>query len=236
MIDYLKGVALAFVSLLVQLILFFVCFCGNLHQDEETTFVKLGIALACVAAGYLLTRPAVSERGRHAYWVALTGDALLTGGIVAGISPLVASATCLLGMADGFLLCLLAWLVLSLLAAASVGLAVAMVRTALGCVLRLDFYVLFYCIMLFVTGMYAMLHCLSTAIALHPLVGILTFLCVLGGGFLGVKAPAVEEDGVIYDASGNPHYVVGGMGSDRKVCTDGGVWRREADGRFSKLN
>lgn len=237
MTEYLKSVALAFVSLLIQLILFFVCFCGGTRgQTEEDTFIKLGIAAAAAAIGYALTRPSFVRKGGRTYLLVVAGSALLVGGIVAGISPLVTSVTYLLGMADGFFMCLIAWFFLTLLAAASVGLAVAMAKLAVQSLLKLDFYIIFYCLMLFCTGIYAMIQCLSTAMSIHPLVGFGSFISIAGGGLLGAKAPAIEEQGVVYDAEGNPHYVVGTLSSNRRLCTDGHVWRREADGRFSQLN
>ncbi|MBP3355763.1 MAG: hypothetical protein J6K95_01145 [Rikenellaceae bacterium] len=239
--NYCKETALSFVSLSIQLALFFACQCFNLRQHENETFAKLGIAAASILCGLLLLRLARGRTGGRgakngllAAGVVL-GGALQTGGIVAVISPLWTSLTYLLGMADGFFVCLLAWIVLTVMASAAVALAVCSVKTGVASLLRFDFFTLFYCLMLLFIGIYCTIQCLQTAMHIHPLVGFLSFLSLAGGGAAGYAAPPVEADGVVTDANGNPHYVVSHISSGRCVCTDGNVWRREPDGHYDTL-
>lgn len=238
---YCKETALSFVSLSIQLALFFACQCFNLRQHENETFAKLGIAAASILCGLLLLRLARVKDDAHGVKngalavLVVLGGALQTGGIIAAISPLWTSLTYLLGMADGFFVCLLAWIVLTVMASAAVGLVVAVVKTGVSCLLRFDFYMLFYCLLLLFIGIYCTIQCLQTAMHIHPLVGFLSFLSLAGGGIAGRNAPPVEADGVVTDANGNPHYVVSPISPGRCVCTDGNVWRREADGHYSRL-
>ena len=46
-------------------------------------------------------------------------------------------------------------------------------------------------------------------------------------------APAAGTESVVYDANGNPHYIVSRISPNRVVCTDGQTWRYEADGHAS---
>ena len=70
--------------------------------------------------------------------------------------------------------------------------------------------------------------------SISGLVGFGCFMALLGGGAFGAyAAPAAGTESVVYDANGNPHYIVSRISPNRVVCTDGQTWRYEADGHAS---
>lgn len=240
--EYWKAVASNYVMLMITVLLFFSCMCTGLRGTESYTPTKLAVAASALIVGLLLTLLSVKmqQRGKASTlpWlcVAILGNALTIGGGVATVSPLIAVLAGLFKGVSGFGMCLFAWFVLSLLIGVSCGIFVGMLKSAFESLRSLDFTGVIIALMVALAGLYGIIPCINVAMSISPLVGFGCFLALVGGGGLGYTSPTVSSDSVVYDAQGNPHYIVGRVGPERVTCTDGFTWRREADGHFSQIN
>lgn len=237
--SYWKAVFSSYLFLMTTVILFFVCMCGNGRIRESIVYEKLTIAVVAVVVGVAFTL--ISRRlsgGEKPGWVwyltAVIGNALTMGGLIAAVSPLIASIAYLFKGTHGFGMCFFAWIALSLMIGCCTGLFVGSLKSALSCLRSFDLSGILLSLMLAVAGIYGVIPCITVAMSISGLVGFGCFMGLLGGGALGAyAAPAAGTESVVYDANGNPHYIVSRISPNRVVCTDGQTWRYEADGHAS---
>lgn len=228
--------------LFVTIILFLNCMCTGVRGTESNTPTKLVVAGLAIFVGllfYFLSSQLQKKqmRGGIIWFIAIIiANSLTIGGIVAIVSPLIATIAFLFKHVHGFWTCLFAWFCLSILIGVCTGIFIGMLKSAFVSLLSLDFSSVILCLMLALAGLYGVIPCIQVAMGINGLVGFGCFLSLLGGGALGYSSPAVKDESVIYDANGNPHYVVGRMGPGRVSCTDGQSWRQEEDGHFSQIN
>lgn len=239
--NYWKAVISNYLMLFSTIILFFTCMCTGVRGTEWNTSTKLVVAAVALITGLFFNCLSLTLRNEpkgvaiFKYVIAIFGNALTVGGLVAIVSPLITTLAFLFKGTYGFWMCVLAWICLCILIGISSGIFVGMLKSAFFSLIALDFSSVILCLMGALAGLYGIIPCIQVAMKISGLVGFGCLLALLGGGGLGY-ATSYRDESVVYDSNGNPHYVVSRLGPGRVMCTDGITWRQEAAGHYSPLN
>lgn len=232
--QYVKDVAVCIVFLLVMLLSWHFSTVHNisprdLHDIDVYLFTGAGLAIC----GFLLTKVRIG-------WISLPGQGMLFGSLI-GIVPCVMYYIGQLFVSifsgAGFGLGLLAWFFFALFIAASAAISVSAIKNAVLSVIKLDFYPLLVCVIVFFSAITTMMILFTRAQAISDFFAFVSLLGIVGGvGGWFVEAPGATRE--VRDANGNIHYVISTLSSDRVITTSGQTLRRSADnsGIYNPLN
>ena len=233
--QYVKDVAVCIIFLLVMLLSWHFSTVHNvspraLHDVDVFLFTGVGLAIC----GFLLTKVRIG-------WISLPGQGMLFGSLI-GIVPCVMYYiseffVSIISGASGFGMGLLAWLFFAIFIAASAALSVSAVKNAVLSVIKLDFYPVLVCIIVFFSAIMTMIILFTRAQAISDFFAFVSLLGIFGGvGGWFVEAPGATRE--VRDDNGNIHYVISTLSSDRVITTSGQTLRRSADnsGIYKPLN
>lgn len=224
--QYLKGVAVCIVFLLVMLLSWHFSTVHNVTpRDLHDVDVYLFTGVVLAIGGFLLTKVRIG-------WISLPGQGMLFGSLI-GIVPCVMYYigeffVSIISGASGFGMGLFAWLFFSVFIAASAIVAVSAAKNAVLSLIKLDFYPVLVCIIVFFSAIMTMIILFTRAQAISDFFAFASLLGIIGGvGGWFVETPGATRE--VRDANGNTHYVISTLSSDRVITTSGQILRRCAD-------
>lgn len=223
LMQYVKSVCVCILFLLVMLLSWHFSTVHNISRhDLNNAGIHLLIGVGLAVAGFLLTKV-------RAGWVALPGQGMLLGSLTGIIPCCMYYVGVFFGsVISGFILGFIAWLFFAVFIAASAMLAVGAVKHAVLSAVRLDFYPIIVCVIVFFSAVTSMMILFTAAQQISDFLAFASLMGIIGGvGGWSVGVP--DGTGEVKDANGNIHHVISTLSPDRVITTSGQTMRRRAD-------
>lgn len=198
---------------------------GSYWWCLRSPWYQILLALAFCGTGFLLTRISQNTLG-------VIGYGMIVGAVIGMIFPLYEGIIGLFEYADGFWICLLAWLIFTIMLAAAGAICVSGIMITIKSIFKFDFISVLLATAAAIIGAYCAIFVIIGSIQISPFVGIGTLIGITGGaGGFRAESPNLNNH-IVMDGYGNMHFVADRMSSHTLETTDGKILRKQADGNW----